>query len=51
MLMLAYVRILVNGNSENNSVSISELDANGFTGSVDKFGIRKIYPTKIGGQV
>ena len=47
----AYVRILVNGNSENNSVSISELDANGFTGSVDKFGIRKIYPTKIGGQV
>jgi hypothetical protein len=47
----AYVRIQVNGNSENNVASISEMNVNGFTGSVDKFGIRKIYPTRSGGEL
>jgi hypothetical protein len=46
----AYVMIRVNGNSENNYASISEIDVNGFVGSVDKFGTRKILPTKTGGQ-
>ena len=51
----AYVMIQVNGNSENNWASISEIDVNGYTGhmtssSVDKFGIKKIYPTKTGGE-
>jgi hypothetical protein len=43
------VLIRVNGNSENDYASISEIDVNGYSGSVDKFGIRKIYPTKAGG--
>jgi hypothetical protein len=46
----AHVLIQVNGNSENNSVSISEIDVYGFIGTVDKFGVRKILPTKTGGQ-
>jgi hypothetical protein len=46
-----YVAITVKGNTENNYASISEIDVNALTASsVDKFGIRKIYPTKTGGE-
>ena len=51
----AYVLIVVNGNTENNSASISEIDMNGYSVSAgdsgsDVFGIKKIYPTKAGGE-
>lgn len=46
----AYVMIRVDGNSEADWASISEIDVNGYTGSVDKFGVRKLYPTKSGGE-
>ena len=46
----AFVMIHVIGSSENNYASISEIDVNGFAGSVDNFGIRKILPTKTGGE-
>jgi hypothetical protein len=44
-----YVRVTVNGNTANNWASISELDIFGST-AVDKFGIKKLYPTKSGGE-
>ena len=51
-----HVRITVNGNSMNNWASISEIDVNGYpvttptwTG-LDKFGVKKIYPTASGGN-
>jgi hypothetical protein len=46
----AFVMIRVNGNTENNYARISEIDVSAYTGSVDKFGIKKIYPTKSGGE-
>ena len=60
-----YVRITVNGNTQNNWASITELAVNGFGGiitppsppppqpppaEVDKFGIKQLYPTKSGGE-
>jgi hypothetical protein len=49
-----YVAIVFKGNTENNFASISEVDVNGInspaSSPVDKFGIRKIYPTKTGGE-
>jgi hypothetical protein len=50
-----YVRITVNGNSDNNWASISEIDVNGRSSTstasgLDKFGIEKIYPTASGGN-
>ncbi|HKU49461.1 MAG TPA: discoidin domain-containing protein [Nitrososphaera sp.] len=53
-----YVRVTVNGNTENNWASISELDVNTRSdssttssgSSLDKFGIEKIYPTASGGN-
>jgi hypothetical protein len=51
-----HVRITVNGNSENNWASIREIDVNGRTttnstsSGVDKFGVKKIYPTASGGN-
>ncbi|HEY7777629.1 MAG TPA: discoidin domain-containing protein, partial [Nitrososphaeraceae archaeon] len=47
-----YVRITVNGNTANNWASITELDIFGSssTSNVDKFGIKKLYPSKSGGE-
>jgi hypothetical protein len=51
-----HVRITVNGNSDNNWASISEIDVNGRTtntsssSGVDKFGVEKVYPTASGGN-
>jgi hypothetical protein len=57
-----YVMVRVNGNTEDNSASITEIELKGYVGSVsgddggstdgsvDKFGIKKIYPTKTGGE-
>ena len=46
-----YVRVTVNGNTVNNWASITELDIFGSSVSnVDKFGIKKLYPTKSGGE-
>ena len=48
-----YVRITVNGNTANNWASMTELDVFGSGGSssaVDKFGIKKLYPTKSNGE-
>jgi hypothetical protein len=59
-----YLRITVNGNTQNNWASITEITVNGFAGTtppppppplppapctVDKFGIKEIYCTKTGG--
>lgn len=52
----SYVRITVNGNSENDWASIKEIDVNGHSGTtstltgLDKFGVKKIYPTASGGN-
>jgi hypothetical protein len=44
-----YVRVTVNGNTVNNWASITELDV--FSSSdTDVFGIKKMYPTKSGGE-
>jgi F5/8 type C domain-containing protein len=46
-----YVRITVTGNTQTDWVSISEIVVAGYsTSSVDKFGIKEIYPTKSGGE-
>ena len=46
-----YVRITVTGNTQSDFASISEIRISGYsTTSVDKFGIKKIYPTKSGGE-
>jgi hypothetical protein len=49
-----YLMIKVTRNSENNYASISEVVINRATSttgsSIDKFGIKKIYPTKSGGE-
>jgi hypothetical protein len=48
-----YVRVTVNGNSQNNWASITELDVFGSgsgTSDVDKFGIIKLHPTKSNGE-
>ena len=53
-----YVKITVNGNTQNNWASITEIDMFGSDSSVtapppsnlDKFGIKMIYPTKPGGE-
>jgi hypothetical protein len=45
-----YLKITVRGNTENNYAGISEIDVYGYTSFVDKFGIKKIYPTKSGGE-
>jgi F5/8 type C domain len=42
-----YVRVTVNGNTQNTWASITELD---IFGSDDIFGIKKLYPTKSGGE-
>jgi hypothetical protein len=44
-----YVRVTVNGNTANNWANIVELDVFG-SSAVDKFGIKKLYPTKSGGE-
>jgi hypothetical protein len=48
-----YVRVTVNGNSQNSWASIAELDvfgSGGGTSDLDKFGIKKLYPTKNNGE-
>jgi F5/8 type C domain len=48
-----YVRIIVNGNTQNNWASITEVDIFGYLSNssmTDKFGIQMLYPTKTGGQ-
>ena len=46
-----YVRVTVNGNTQNNYASMYEIDVFGSAASnVDKFGIKKLYPTKSGGE-
>jgi hypothetical protein len=46
-----YVRVTVNGNTQNSYASMYELDVFGSTVSnVDKFGIKKLYPTKSAGE-
>jgi hypothetical protein len=56
-----YVMVVVGSNTENSFASVSEIRILGYKGSVsgggggsessiDKFGIRKIYPTKSGGE-
>jgi F5/8 type C domain-containing protein len=51
-----HVRITVYGNSENNLASTKEIDVNGYSTStsistgLDKFGVKKIYPTAFGGN-
>jgi hypothetical protein len=51
-----HVRITVNGNSENDWASIKEIDVNGYSTStstwtgLDKFGVKKIFPTAFGGN-
>jgi F5/8 type C domain len=46
-----YVRVTVNGNTANNWASITELDIFGSpVSNVDQFGIKKLYPTKTGGE-
>jgi len=46
-----YVRVTVNGNTANNWASITELDIFGSpVSNVDQFGIKKLYPTKNGGE-
>jgi hypothetical protein len=51
-----YLKITVRGNNDNNYAGISEINVNDYDASVtasfpvDKFGIRKIYSTKTGGQ-
>jgi hypothetical protein len=50
-----YVRIVVNGNSDNSWASITEIGVNGRSASsasagFDKFGVKKIYPTASGGN-
>jgi hypothetical protein len=42
-----YVKVTVNGNSANNYAHVAELD---IFSSADKFGIKKLYPTKSGGE-
>ena len=46
-----YVRVTVNGNTQNNYASMYEIDVFGSAASnVDQFGIKKLYPTKSGGE-
>ncbi|HZD81889.1 MAG TPA: discoidin domain-containing protein, partial [Nitrososphaeraceae archaeon] len=46
-----YVRITVTANTQTDWVSISDIKVKAYsTSSVDKFGIKKIYPTKSGGE-
>jgi F5/8 type C domain-containing protein len=46
-----YVRVTVNGNTQNSFASIYEIDIYGSTASdVDKFGIKKLYQTKSNGE-
>jgi hypothetical protein len=52
-----YVKVTVNGNNENSWASITEINIIGDAGSgggtevgVDKFGIKKLIPTKFGGE-
>jgi len=48
-----YVRVTVNGNTENNWASITELSVYGSSvapSSLDKFGIKELYPTKANGE-
>ena len=46
-----YVRVTVNGNTENSYASIYEIDVFGSAATnVDKFGIKMLYPTKSGGE-
>jgi hypothetical protein len=51
-----YVRVTVNGNSENDWASITEMDVNHRSSTttvaygIDKFGIKKMYPTASGGN-
>ena len=46
-----YVRVTVNGNTQNNYASMYELDVFGSAASnVDIFGIKKLYSTKSGGE-
>jgi F5/8 type C domain len=46
-----YVRVTVNGNTQNNWATMYELDVFGSAASsVDQFGIKKLYPTKSGGE-
>jgi hypothetical protein len=49
-----YVKVTVNGNTENNWASITELSVYGSSvvppsGTLDKFGIKELYPSKTGG--
>jgi F5/8 type C domain len=46
-----YVKVTVNGNTQNSAASIYEIDVFGPAASdVDPFGIKKLYPTKSGGE-
>jgi F5/8 type C domain len=48
-----YVKIIVNGNTQNNWAAITEVDIFGYLSNssmTDKFGIQMLYPTKTGGQ-
>jgi len=47
-----YVRVTVNGNTVNNWANIVELDifGGGTISDIDQFGIKKLYPTKSGGE-
>src|SRR5438093_886481 len=48
-----YVRVTVNGNTQNSYASIYEIDIFGSDSTVsdiDQFGIKKLYPTKSGGE-
>jgi hypothetical protein len=48
-----YIRIIVNGNAQNNWASITEVDIFGYLSNssmTDKFGIQMLYRTKTGGQ-
>ena len=45
------MRVTVNGNTQNNYASMYEIDVFGSAASnVDQFGIKKLYPTKSGGE-
>jgi hypothetical protein len=48
-----YVKIIVNGNTQNNWAAITEVEIFGYLSNssmTDKFGIQMLYPTKTGGQ-
>jgi F5/8 type C domain len=46
-----YVRVTVNGNTQNNWATMYEIDVFGSAATdLDKFGIKKLYPTKSGGE-